>query len=93
MDVENGGVVLYFDAETKLQRAYYIPSIGWNSLAVRLFLRGEHSEAFVPVYPTDEDASTDLKVWEINYPPNIETNEKYRTTKWEETKTNNADKK
>ena len=88
VDIENGGVVLYFDSETKLQRAYYIPSIGWNSLAVRLFLRGEHSEAFVPVYPTDEAASTDIKVWEIHYPPNIETNEKYRTTNWEETKTN-----
>lgn len=93
VDIENGGVVLYFDSETKLQRAYYIPSIGWNSLAVRLFLRGEHSETFVPVYPTNENAGIDVKVWEIHYPPNIETNEKYRTTKWEETKTNNADKK
>ena len=93
VDIENGGVVLYFDSETKLQRAYYIPSIGWNSLAIRLFLRGEHSEAFVPVYPTNENAGIDVKVWEIHYPPNIETNEKYRTTKWEETKTNNADKK
>ena len=93
VDIENGGVVLYFDSETKLQRAYYIPSIGWNSLAVRLFLRGEYSEAFVPVYPTNENAGIDVKVWEIHYPPNIETNEKYRTTKWEETKTNNADKK
>lgn len=87
VDIENGGVVLDFDSETKLQRAYYIPSIGWNSLAIRLFLRGEHSEAFVPVYPTNENAGTDVKVWEIHYPPNIETNEKYRTTKWEETKT------
>ncbi len=93
VDIENGGVVLYFDSETKLQRAYYIPPIGWNSLAIKLFLRGEHSEAFVPVYPTNENADIDVKVWEIHYPPNIETNEKYRTTKWEETKTNNADKK
>lgn len=93
VDIGNGGVVLDFDSETKLQRAYYIPSIGWNSLAVRLFFRGEHSEAFVPVYPTDADASTGIKVWEIRYPLDIEANEKYRTTKWEETKTNNTDKK
>ena len=92
VDIENGGVVLYLDPEIRLQRAYYIPPIGWNSLTVKL-LRGEHSEAFVPVYPTNENAGIDVKVWEIHYPPNIETNEKYRTTKWEETKTNKPDKK
>ena len=92
VDIENSGVVLYLDPEIRLQRAYYIPPIGWNSLAVKLF-RGEHSEAFVPVYPTNENAGIDVKVWEIHYPPNIETNEKYRTTKWEETKTNKLDKK
>ena len=91
VDIENGGVVLYLDPEIRLQRAYYIPPIGWNSLTVKLF-RSEHSEAFVPVYPTDEDANRDAKVWEIHYPPDIETNEKYLTTKWEQTKTNKADK-
>ena len=91
VDIENGGVVLYLDPEIRLQRAYYIPPIGWNSLTVKL-LRGEHSEAFVPVYPTNENAGIDVKVWEIHYPANIETNEKYRTTKWEETKTNKPDK-
>ncbi|RKU06164.1 hypothetical protein C6503_26455 [Candidatus Poribacteria bacterium] len=93
VDIENGGVVLYFDSETKLQRAYYIPSIGWNSLAIKLFLRGEHSEAFVPVYPTDKDDNIDIKVWELRYPPGIEANEKYLTTKWEQTKTKKTDKK
>ena len=91
VDIENGGVVLYLDPEIRLQRAYYIPPIGWNSLTVKL-LRGEHSEAFVSVYPTNENAGIDVKVWEIHYPANIETNEKYRTTKWEETKTNKPDK-
>ena len=91
VDIENGGVVLYLDPEIRLQRAYYIPPIGWNSLTVKL-LRGEHSKAFVPVYPTNEDTNGDVKVWEIHYPPDIETNEKYRTTKWEETKTNKSDK-
>ncbi len=92
VDIENGGVVLYLDPEIRLQRAYYIPPIGWNSLTVKL-LRGEHSEAFVSVYPTNENAGIDVKVWEIHYPANIETNEKYRTTKWEETKTNTLNKK
>ena len=87
VDIENGGVVLYLDPEIRLQRAYYIPPIGWNSFTVKL-LRGEHSEAFVLVYPTNENTGIDIKVWEIHYPPNIETNEKYRTTKWKETKTN-----
>lgn len=80
VDIEKGGVVLYFDSETKLQRAYYIPPIGWNSLAVKLFFRGEHSKAFVPVYPTDEGTITDIKVWEIHYPPDIERNAQYLET-------------
>lgn len=80
VDIENGGVVLYFDSETKLQRAYYIPPIGWNSLAIKLFLRSEHDDVFVPVFPTDEDTITDIKVWEIHYPPNIEVNAKYLAT-------------
>lgn len=91
MDIDEGGVILYLDPEIRLQRAYYIPSIGWNSLTVKL-LRGEHSEAFKPVYPTDESNSTNIKVWEIHYPPNIETNEKYLTTKWEQIQTNKTDK-
>ena len=80
VDIENGGLVLDFDAETRLNRAYYIPPLGWNSLAVKLFLRGEHKDIFVPVYPTDEDTAKDIKVWEIRYPPDVETAEKYLAT-------------
>lgn len=80
VDIENGGLVLNFDAETRLNRAYYIPPLGWNSLAVKLFLRGEHKDIFVPVYPTDEDTAKDIKVWEIRYPSDIETDEKYLAT-------------
>ncbi len=83
VEIENGGVVLYLDLKIRLQRTYYIPPIGWNSFTVKL-LRGEHSKAFVPVYPTNENAGIDVKVWEIHYPPNIETNEKYRTTKYQD---------
>ena len=80
VDIENGGLVLNFDAETRLNRAYYIPPLGWNSLAVKLFLRGEHKDIFVPVYPTANSTAKDIKVWEIRYPPDIETDEKYLAT-------------
>ena len=80
VDIEDGGLVLDFDAETHLNRAYYIPPLGWNSLAVKLFLRGEHKDIFVPVYPTEGDSAKDIKVWEIRYPPDIEADEKYLAT-------------
>ena len=92
VDLEKGGVALFLNPEIRLQRTYYIPPIGWNSLAFKL-LRGEHSEAFVPVFQTNENTGIDVKVWEIHYPPNIETNKKYRTTKWEDTKRNKQNKK
>ncbi len=80
MDIENGGLVLDFDAQTQLSSAYYVPLLGWNSLAVKLFLRGEHTDIFVPVYPTDEGNAKDIKVWEIHYPLDIEVDEKYLAT-------------
>lgn len=80
VDIEKGGLVLDFDAETRLRSGYYIPPLGWNSLAVKLFLRGEHTDIFVPVYPTDGSAAKEIKVWEIRYPPDIETDEKYLAT-------------
>lgn len=80
VDIENGGLALDFDAETRLRSGYYVPPLGWNSLAVKLFLRGEHSDIFVPVYPTDDSSAEDIKVWEIRYPADIETDEKYLTT-------------
>lgn len=66
-----GGVVLYFDPHARLHRAYYIPQTGWNTLAVRLFFRGQTSDTFVPVYPTDGSATAKTKVWEIRYPADI----------------------
>ena len=80
VDIEDGGLVLDFDAETRLNRAYYIPPLGWNSLAVKLFLRGEHTDIFVPIYPAEEDTAKDIKVWEIRYPSDIEADEKYLAT-------------
>ena len=45
-----------------------------------VFLRGELSEAFVPIYPTDSFTEADVKVWEIHYPPDVQSNPKYLAT-------------
>lgn len=75
----NGGILHYFDKHT--ERVYYLPPIGWNSLAIKLFLRGENSVAFVPVYPTNGKPTDKVKVWEIRYPPDIKENPKHLATK------------
>ncbi|MYB95378.1 hypothetical protein F4054_12695 [Candidatus Poribacteria bacterium] len=80
VSIENGGLLLNFDAETQIRGAYYVPPLGWNSLAVRLFYRGELSNIFVPIYPTDATSASDLKIWEIHYPPDIKTDKKYLAT-------------
>lgn len=77
---EYGGVVIIFDAYQQPSAVYYIPGIGWDSLAVRLYFRGDIPDLFVPVYPTDRDATADVKVWEIHYPPDIHPNPKYLAT-------------
>ena len=45
-----------------------------------VFLQGEWSEAFVPVYPTEGFEAASAKVWEIHYPPDIKTDLKYLKT-------------
>ena len=62
------------------QGAYYVPAIGWDSLAVRLYFRGDLPDIFVPVYPPDRAAAADVKIWEIYYPPDIQTDVKYLKT-------------
>ncbi len=49
-----------------------------------VYLKGELSAAFVPVYPTDNFAEAKVKVWQIRYPPEIQINPKYLATKPEE---------
>jgi len=77
----SGGILIFFNSKKNTLESYYIPYMGWNSLVVRLFFRGESSETFVPVYPEDGDATAEVKVWEINYPPDIKSNPKYLKTK------------
>lgn len=80
VDIGNGGVVFYFSPNARLQKAYVIPPIGWNSFAVKLFFRDEHTEAFVPIYPTNGIDSAEVRVWEIHYPSDIQPDEKYLAT-------------
>lgn len=85
-----GGVILYYethqpdehqpDEHQHLNKAFYIPKTGWNSLAVRLYFLGDLPDIFVRVYPTDGDATADVKIWEIHYPPDIQTDPKYLET-------------
>ena len=80
VDLENGGVLLFFDAENRLQNAQYLPLVGWNSLAIKLFFRRSHTKVFIPVFPTDNDDKADVKIWEIQYPDNIKKDNKYLAT-------------
>ena len=82
-EIPHGGAVLYFDEHQQLEKAYYLQASCWNSLAARLYFRGELTDAFVQVYPTSGDAAN-IKVWEIHYPPNIQPNPKYLATEPEE---------
>lgn len=80
---ENGGLLLIFNAQKKLLYSYYIPDIGWNSLAIKLLIRGEHTETFKNVYtalPRGIDMPPEIKIWEIQYPSTTHTNPKYLTT-------------
>ena len=45
-----------------------------------VFLQSELSNAFVPVYPADNFAEASVKVWQIDYPPDIQLNPKYLAT-------------
>lgn len=82
--LETGGILLLFNERKQFHKGYYVPPIGWKSLVVRLFFRGESPEVFVPVYPVNGDVTAEVKVWEIHYPPDIQPNPKYLTTEPEE---------
>lgn len=80
IDLENGGILLSFNAARQIENAEYISPIGWNSLAIQLYFRGGYNETFVPVYPGDADNSDPVRIWEIHYPSDIKTDEKYLAT-------------
>jgi len=69
-------------AETEHETLEFLRSHGVTHLMLTgketaPFLRGGPSEAFVPIYPTDNFAKALVKVWEIHYPPSIKSNPKY----------------
>lgn len=76
---EKGGLLLLFDTDKVLRNSFYIPEIGWNSIAVKLFIRGKHSNAFqnVLTVPKTENLYPDVQIWKINYPENITIHPKY----------------
>ncbi len=73
----HGSVILYYDENQNLEKAYHVSVIGWQSLAVRLYYLGDRPDIFVPIYPTNGDDTAPVKIWEIHYPPDIKTNPKY----------------
>ena len=48
------------------------------------FLRGQLSDAFVPVYPREQFTEANVNVWEIHYPLDIKTDPKYLETGFSE---------
>ena len=84
IDEDIGGIIFDVDSRGRIQNTYYVPPLGWNSLSVKLYFREEHSDAFVPVYPIQSDGPPKIKIWEIHYPPNIQTNDKYLETGYPE---------
>ena len=84
---EYGGVLLFFHehhGRLNLERGTYLPPATWNNLTIKLFMREAHTEAFVKIYPTDEATKAKVKIWEIHYPPDIQTNDKYLETGYPE---------
>lgn len=77
---EHGGILIVFDEAQHPTAAYYIPPMGWDSLSIRLYFRGDIPDVFVPVYPAEADLTADFKIWEIHYPPDIKPNPKYIET-------------
>ncbi len=84
---EYGGVLLFYHehhGHLNLIRGTYLPPDTWNNLTVKLFMREEHTEAFVQIYPTDKETKAQVKIWEIRYPPDIQANDKYLETGYPE---------
>lgn len=83
--IENpyGGILCVyskFHEYLNLETASYISAMSWNSLAIKLFMRDTHSEAFTPIYPINENTKPHIKIWEIHYPPDIQPDVKYLKT-------------
>ena len=79
-EIPYGGTVLYFDEHQHLEKAYYLPSCAWKSIAGRLYFQGDFPDIFVPVYPTTNFENSMVKVWKLHYPSDIHPDVKYLKT-------------
>lgn len=85
-----GGVILFYATHDSdehqegehlhLYRAEYVPPLGWNIFAFNLFYKKKYNEAFVQVYPTSDNSSHEVRIWEIKYPDELKVNPKYLLT-------------
>jgi len=67
----------------KKWQAVYLPEVGHNALAIKLYLRQIETPHFKLVYSNSVDSlSQGVKVWEIIYPPNLEPNPAYLETEF-----------
>ena len=66
----------------------YLSQRARQSLMIRLYLFNEPSEFFTPIYPPTNGPSTnyEARLWEINYPPDIQPNPKYLLTQFPDPK-------
>ena len=79
-----GGVILIPSVDDGRWSALYLPEIGCNSLVVRLLLFDGDSEHFRLVYPSTEDIPSTVRVWEINYPEDIDSEPEYTQLTFED---------
>ena len=70
----------------------YLSQRARQSLMIRLYLFNESSEFFTPIYPPTNDSSTnyEARLWEINYPPDVQPNPKYLLTQFPDPKLHRA---
>ena len=73
---KNGGILHFFNQKTHQEAIHYLSPQRWNSLAIKLFFRNQHSDAFGQLYPQKQTADAKFKIWEIHYPPDIKENTK-----------------
>ena len=62
----------------KTHTATHLMLVGYKP--ARTFLRGQLSEAFIPIYPEENFIEAMVNIWEIHYPSDIQTDPKYLET-------------
>jgi len=62
----------------KTHNATHLMLVGRNP--AKHFLKGNLSDAFLPVYPAEEFREAEVNVWELNYPSDIKPDPKYLET-------------